>query len=152
MPNLAERIIVPMRRRGLTLIDLLLTLVVLGLLLTIGTARVASLIDAARVRAAATSLLGALEAARGSAIRLGSGSELALLATRWEVRSVVAGDTVLSWSGVGHTGQGVLLTGAGAPIRFGGDGLAVGVANRTMVVSRGSVSRTVILSRLGRIR
>lgn len=141
-----------MKRRGMTLIDLLLTIVVIGILLVLGTARVASLIDASRVRSAATTLLAALEAARGSAIRLGNGSELALQAGRWEVRSVVAGDTVLSWSGVGHVPQGVLLTGAGAPIRFGGDGLAVGVANRTMVVSRGSVSRTVVLSRLGRVR
>lgn len=141
-----------MRRRGLTLIDLLLTLVVLGLLLTIGVARVAAFIDAARVRAASTTLLGALEAARGSAVRLGRGSELALLESRWAVRTVVAGDTILSWSGVGHAGQGVVLTGAGAPLRFGADGLAVGVANRTMVISRGSASRTVILSRLGRIR
>jgi hypothetical protein len=46
----------------------------------------------------------------------------------------------------------VVLLGGGAPIGFGSAGIAVGVANRTLVLTRGAARATVVLSRLGRIR
>ena len=139
-------------RRGTTLLDLLLALAVLGLLLAIGATRLVAVLDAARVRVVAAQLVGAIEAARGSAIRLGGGVTLHLDDARWEVRRPLGSDTVISWQLPGHQHAGVTLSGAGAPIRFGPAGLATGVANRTFQLSRGAVTRTVVLSRLGRVR
>jgi Tfp pilus assembly protein FimT len=139
-------------RRGATLLDLLLTLTVIGLLLAIGVTRLAAVHDAARVRVVAAQLVGALEAARGSAIRLGGGVTLHLDGARWEVRRTLGIDTIVTWRLPGHQQAGVDLTGAGAPIRFGPAGLATGVANRTFHLTRGTVTRTVVLSRLGRVR
>ena len=139
-------------RRGTTLLDLLLALVVIGILLAIGITRLGAVVDAGRVRVVTAQLVGALEAARGSAIRLGGGVTLHLDAAQWEVRRTLGTDTIVSWALPGHHHADVTLTGAGAPIRFGAAGLAVGVANRTFRVSRGEVTRTVIISRLGRVR
>lgn len=139
-------------RRGVTLLDLLLALTLLGILLLLGMVRLGPLVDAARTRTTAARLLGALEAARGAAMRLGTPATLELSAARWTVRAVVAGDTIVAWGGESHAAEGVTLGGAGAPIRFGPAGLTVGVANRTFTLERGTARRTIVLSRLGRVR
>lgn len=139
-------------RHGTTLLDLILALTVLGILLAIGATRVTAVVDAARVRVVTAQLVGAIEAARGSAIRLGGGVTLHLDAPRWEVRRPLGADTIVTWRLPGHQQAGVALTGAGTPIRFGPAGLTMGVANRTFQLSRGAVTRTVVLSRLGRVR
>jgi Tfp pilus assembly protein FimT len=139
-------------RRGTTLPDLILTLTVMGLLLAIGAARLAAVRDAARVRVVMAQLVGAIEVARGSAIRLGGGVTLHLDTTRWEVRRPLGSDTLVTWQSPGHSPTGVTLSGAGSPLRFGPAGLTTGVANRTLRLSRGTVTRSVVLSRLGRVR
>lgn len=139
-------------RRGTTLLDLLLTLAVIGILLAISAARLGAVQDAGRVRLVTAQLLGALEVARGSAVRLGGNVTLHLADTRWDVRRTLGSDTTLVWSAPGHRHAGVEIAGVGAPIRFGAAGLAMGVANRTFRLSRGTVTRTVVLSRLGRVR
>lgn len=139
-------------RRGTTLLDLILALTVLGILLAIGASRGTAVVDAARVRVVTSQLVGAIEAARGSAVRLGGSVTLHLDDPRWEVRRLLGADTLVTWHIPGHQQAGVTLAGAGAPIRFGPAGLAMGVANRTFVLSRGTVTRTVVLSRLGRVR
>jgi type IV fimbrial biogenesis protein FimT len=139
-------------RRGTTLLELLLALTMLGILLAIGATRVAAVVDAARVRVVTAQLVGAIEAARGSAIRLGGNVTLHLDDARWQVRRPLGADTIIVWQLPGHQHAGVTLSGAGAPIRFGPAGLATGVANRTFQLSRGVVTRSVVLSRLGRVR
>lgn len=139
-------------RRGITLLDLLLALTLLALVLTLGLVRVGPVRDAAHVRATTARLLGAIEAARGTGIRLGAGSALHLDSLRWEVRIASPPDTVVGWAGPGHHHDGVTVTGVGAPIHFGAAGIAVGVANRTLTLTRGTISRTIVLSRLGRVR
>ncbi len=142
----------PRMRRGTTLLDLLLALVLLAILLLLGLVRLGPLVDAARTRTTAARLLGALEAARGAAVRLGTPATLELGPARWTVRAIIEGDTLIAWGGEGHAAEDVTLTGAGAPIRFGPAGLTVGVANRTLTLTRGLASRTIVLSRLGRVR
>lgn len=137
--------------RGTTLPELLLVVALLGVLLALGASRVAAATDAARVRTATARLLGAVEAARGTALRLGRPATLHLGGARWEVRVPGLADSV-AWGGEGHAPLGVAVGGIGAPIAFGAAGLATGVANRTFELSRGGVTRRVVLSRLGRVR
>lgn len=135
--------------RGTTLLELLLVLCLLALLATLAVARVATAADRAAVEAAR--VRGALEAARGAGLRLGTVAALQFGAGAWEVRAVVQGVETTAWRAAG-TSAGITLEGGGDPIRFGPSGLAVGVSNRTLRIRRGEVTRDVVVSRLGRVR
>lgn len=137
--------------RGTTLLELLLMLCLLALLATLAVARVATAADRAAVAVEAARVRGALEAARGAGLRLGTVAALQFGAGAWEVRAVVQGVETTAWRAAG-TSAGITLEGSGDPIRFGPSGLAVGVSNRTLRIRRGEVSRDVVVSRLGRVR
>jgi hypothetical protein len=70
----------------------------------------------------------------------------------WVVFDPASPDSAPLWTAPGPGRDGVSQLGSGGPIGFGSAGIAVGVANRTLVLSRGAASATVVLSRLGRIR
>ncbi|MEO5826165.1 MAG: GspH/FimT family pseudopilin [Gemmatimonadales bacterium] len=140
-----------MSRSGTTLIDQLLAMVVIGLLVAVAAPRLAYLADEAAVRGEAARIVGALDAARGAAVRLDRNASLELMPARWIVWARYGIDSMIAWQSGGNASAGVTLSGAGAPIVFGRAGIAVGASNRTLVVSRGSASRRVIISRLGRI-
>jgi len=137
--------------RGVTLPELLLALVVVGLLSLIALPKLAAVTSANALRHEATQLVAALDAARTAAIRVGAPSTLTLSDSSYTVVGGLPGDSVHAWRIPGPATRGVRLTGAGGPIRFGASGLAIGVANRTLTLTRGSNSRRVVLSRLGRI-
>lgn len=140
-----------MSRLGTTLIDLLLAMLVLAMLLAIAVPRLVYIIDAAAVRTEAARIVGALDAARGAAIRLDRNALLSLTPTQWTVSVRHGADSLIAWRSGGSANTGVALSGVGAPITFGRAGIAVGAANRTLVLARGSASRRVIISRLGRV-
>ncbi len=140
-----------MPRRGTTLLDLLLTLVVIGILLATSLPRMAALRDAAAVRAARADLLIALDAARGAALRLGTEVELR---DDGQQRLLIPAltDSTPAWVGPAASRHGVTLTGLTRPIAFGPAGIAIGAANRTLRLRRGTITMAVVLSRLGRVR
>ncbi len=138
-------------QRGVTLPELLLALVLLGLLSLIAIPRLAAITNAAALRSEATLLLRALDVARISAIRLGTPTTLTLTESRYAVAGGVPGDSAAPWQREGPAARGVALSGGGVPIRFSPAGIALGVANRTFTLSRGGASRRVVISRLGRI-
>lgn len=140
-----------MTSRGTTLIELVLVLTLLALVMAIGVPRVLHVADAAAVRLEAARLVGALDAGRGAALRFDANAALTLDPDRWSVAIRRGTDTLVAWHTAGSMASGVSLSGAGAPIVFGRSGLAVGAANRTLVVSRGQATRRVVVSRLGRI-
>lgn len=133
------------------MIDQLLAMVVIGLLLAIAAPRVVHIADEAAVRAEAARIVGALDAARGAAVRLDRNASLELMPARWVVWVQQDTDSMIAWHSAGNANAGVTLSGAGAPIVFGRAGIAVGASNRTLILSRGSASRRVVISRLGRI-
>ncbi len=137
--------------RGVTLLELLLTMVLLGLLAGLGLPRLGAVASAAALRHEATELVVALDAARIEAIRFGGVTRLTLSDSSYRLELAVGGDTTLRWQHDGPRVRGVQLSGGGAPIQFGAAGLAVGVSNRTLVLTRRGVSRRVVISRLGRI-
>jgi Tfp pilus assembly protein FimT len=140
-----------MSTRGLTLAELLLVCVLLALLSGIATPRLLAVINGAALHAESATLVTALDAARGAAVRLGTVTRLTLADSAYRVDATVAGEPVVAWRGSGAAQRGLHLTGAGQPILFAPSGIAMGAANRTLVISRGAASRRVIISRLGRL-
>lgn len=138
-------------RRGVTLTELLIALVLVGLLALIAVPRLAALLDGARVREETFRLLAALDNARGTAIRLGSNARLTLSDANYVISAAPVDTLTELWRAPGPGANAVQLSGAGAPILFGPAGIAVGASNRTLVLAKGSVSRRIVLSRLGRI-
>lgn len=138
-------------RSGLVLIELLVVVVITGLLALIAAPRLFTAADAAAVRDEMLRVVAALDAGRGAAIRLGMVATLTLSDTSYLVTAAVGGDTVTAWRRPGPRENGVALTGTGQPLLFGPAGLAMGASNRTITVSRGSVERKVVVSRLGRV-
>lgn len=141
-----------MQRMGYTLPEMLIAIVLISMLALIGLAPVRGIRDTAVVRREQQRLADALERARGAAVRLGVPTRLAVTDTAYRITAVtLTGDSVLAWRDHGPQGEGVLLSGGGAPLIFGPSGVAMGASNRTMTLRRGAVVRTVVVSRLGRI-
>ena len=138
-------------RSGLVLLELLLGMVLATLIAAIALPRLAALSDSAAVREEAVRVVAALDAARGASVRLGVVAALALADTTYRVTAIVGTDTVTAWRQPGPGGRGVALGGSGQPIAFGPDGLALGVANRTISIAKGSAIRRVVLSKYGRV-
>ena len=138
-------------RSGLILLELLVGLVLAGLFAAIAVPRLTSWSDAAAVRDEALRVVAAIDAARGASVRLGVVADLTLADTAYRVTAVVGTDTITAWQRPGPWFHGVVLGGAGQPIAFGPDGLAMGVANRTITVARGNATRRVVMSRYGRL-
>lgn len=63
-----------------------------------------------------------------------------------------ATDTVLAWLAPGPALAGVSVSGAPHTTVFAPNGMAMGLANVRFVLGRGSASRQVLVSRLGRVR
>jgi prepilin-type N-terminal cleavage/methylation domain-containing protein len=137
--------------RGVTLPELMLTLVLIGLLAALGLPRLGAVASAAALRHEATELVIALDAARLDAIRFGAVTHLTLSDSSYRLELATDSGITLRWQHDGAGVRGVRLTGGGAPIQFGAAGLALGVSNRTLVLTRHGVSRRVVISRLGRI-
>ena len=109
------------------------------------------MIDLGAVHAETGSIVSALDAARGAALRLGTVTRLTLSDSGYQVEATVARDDLTAWRGAGPAHRGVHLAGAGRPILFAPSGIAMGASNRTLILSKGAVSRRVVVSRLGRL-
>jgi Tfp pilus assembly protein FimT len=138
-------------RAGLVLIELLFVVVLIGLLALFAIPRLFGIVDGVVVRDEAMRIVVALDAARGASIRFGTVATLTLSDSSYRVTVVVGADTVTAWRQPGPGQAGVVLSGGGQPLLFDPAGLAVGVSNRTIVVTRGAAARRVVVSRLGRL-
>jgi prepilin-type N-terminal cleavage/methylation domain-containing protein len=139
-----------MNRRAVTLPELLLVLVMLGVLTGIGAPRLADAADRAALRTARGQLLRAPDASRGAAIRLGQPVDL--VATDGELLVAPSAGGAPVWRVPGPDHLGVTLSGLSIAIRFGPSGIATGVSNRTIRLRKGGDTMQVIVSRLGRVR
>jgi hypothetical protein len=62
------------------------------------------------------------------------------------------GQSVPAWTGVGPSSSRVALEGNAHQFTFSPEGLTLGLSNATLRLTRGGASRTIVISRLGRIR
>ncbi len=138
-------------RRGFSLIELVTVVTLLGLMTLVALPRLAGLSDRMAVRHQTAEVVAALDMARATARRLSAPARLVLADSALVVECTLDSLPVVEWRSPGPVTEGVGLTGSGAPITFSPAGLAMGAANRTVTLARGSASHRVVISRLGRI-
>ena len=137
-------------RHGFSLVELVLVLALLGFLLGIALPPLSGALDRIEVASAASQIAAAHTRARMMAI---SRSRVLVLTVESGSLSIhPPGSTSQLWSDQGPALSSVLLTGPARSFTFSPEGFSLGLSNATFQLSRGSATRTVIVSRLGRVR
>jgi Tfp pilus assembly protein FimT len=137
-------------RHGHTFIELALALAVAGLALGIALPRLAEVQDGLEVDRAAREVASAHRRARIAALVRSRPVVLTISPDSLAYR--VAGTSVGLWRAPGPARDGVVLVSPPRQITFSPVGITMGLANASFRFLRGSASRTVVLSRLGRVR
>jgi type IV fimbrial biogenesis protein FimT len=135
---------------GFTLIETALALAVAGLLLGIALPSFSALKQGVTVERAAQNIAAAHRRARTSAIVHGRPAILSVAART--LRITFVGAEQPHWSSPGPQEEGVVLAGPPRDLTFSPLGITVGLSNASFQLSLGSASRTVVVSRLGRVR
>lgn len=135
---------------GFTLVETALTLAVVGLLLGIALPRLSALKQGITVERAAQNIVAAHRRARTTAIVHGRPAILSVAAQTLRITFVGAGQP--HWSSPGPQNEGVVLAGPPRDLTFSPLGITTGLSNASFHLSLGSTSRTVVVSRLGRVR
>ena len=137
-------------RHGHTLIELTLALAVAGLSLGIALPRLSAARDGLEVERAAREVATAHRRARIAAIVQSRPVVLAIGADSLAYR--LADPPTRLWRAPGPARHGVVLSSPARQITFSPVGITTGLSNASFHLVRGSASRTVVLSRLGRVR
>jgi prepilin-type N-terminal cleavage/methylation domain-containing protein len=135
---------------GFTLVETALTLAVAGLLLGIALPRLSALKEGVTVERAAQGIAAAHRRARTTAIVHGRPAILSVAAQTLRITLVGAGEP--HWSSPGPSQDGVTLAGPPRDLTFSPLGITTGLSNASFHLTLGSASRTVVVSRLGRVR
>jgi len=136
-------------RRGATLLELALVLAVMGLMLAIALPPLRGLADGLAVHRAALDIVSAHRRARISAILTSQVIELTVDPNGLAIRPRGAAEL---WRTAGPAASQVALAGPARTITFSPVGLSMGLSNASFRLSRGGATRTVVVSRLGRVR
>jgi prepilin-type N-terminal cleavage/methylation domain-containing protein len=136
-------------RRAFSLPEMLLVLALAGILLAIAVPRLSNAIDRIEVHTAANEIAAAHQRARVMAVT--HGRILVLSVNQNQLAIHPRGEATTLWSGAGPAAAGVTLAGS-RQFTFSPEGLTLGLSNATLRLARGSTTRTVIVSRLGRIQ
>jgi len=137
-------------RSAFTLPEMALCLAVAGLTLGIALPRLGALRDSLQVERAAREIAGALRRARITAILQSRLIELSVGPDALAVRLEDSATTL--WAGPGPATAGVTFGGPARTLTFSPVGITTGVSNASFRLSRGGAARTVVVSRLGRVR
>jgi prepilin-type N-terminal cleavage/methylation domain-containing protein len=137
-------------KQGFTLPELMLVFAVTGILLAIGVTNLVRVMDQLSVHAAATQLVAAHQRARMMSVVRGQVLTLQVDASNLSIAPKTGGAPL--WSTSGPAASGVSLAGPPRRFSFSPEGFTLGLSNATLQLHRGSSTRTVVISRLGRIR
>jgi type IV fimbrial biogenesis protein FimT len=137
-------------KSGITLLEVALTLAVAGLLLGIALPSFSALKQGARVESAAQNIAAAHRRARTAAIVYGQPAILSVAARTLRITLVGAGQP--HWSAPGPSEDGVTLASPARDLTFSPLGITTGLSNASFHLTAGSAARTVVVSRLGRVR
>jgi prepilin-type N-terminal cleavage/methylation domain-containing protein len=136
-------------RRGITLVELLLALAILGIVLAFAAPRAIALADRQRVARAADRVAFAQRRARHLALVQSAAVELVLrddsVLARWDAGA-------RAWSAPGPAVEGVTLASGPDSLLYAPNGMATGAANARHLLRRGAAEAEVVVSRLGRVR
>ena len=137
-------------QRAFTLPELMLVLAVAGILLGIAVPQLSHAMDQIEVEAATAHLVAAHQRARVMAITRGEVLTLSIDSGALVITPRTGAPAL--WSEPGPAAAGVSLAGPTRRFIFSPEGLTLGVSNASLQLIRGSSIRTVVISRLGRIR
>ena len=137
-------------KSGFTLIETALALAVAGLLLGIALPHFSGLKQGVSVERAAQNIAAAHRRARTLAIVHGRPATLSVAART--LRITFVGAEQPHWSVPGPDEDGVTLAGPPRDLTFSPLGITTGLSNASFPLNLGSSSRTVVVSRLGRVR
>jgi Tfp pilus assembly protein FimT len=137
-------------RRAHSLPELVLTLALLAIVAATAVPSLAATTTRWQVRAAVADLVNALVLTREAALARGAVATFVVDAARGTVTVTCAGDTIARRD-VGAL-HGVTLAASSDSVRYAPDGVATGVSNTTMLVARGRLIDSIVVSRLGRVR
>ena len=137
-------------RHGFSLAELLLIFAVVGILTGIAIPRLSVIVDSITVQAAAARLMAAHQRARMMAI---TRARILVLTIRSDSVTISArGELAPLWSESGPAADRVVLQGPARQFTFSPEGLTMGLSNATLRLSRAAATRSVVVSRLGRVR
>jgi len=128
----------------------MLVLALLAILVGIAVPPLSSALDRVDVAAAASHIVAAHSRARLLAITRSQVVVLSVDSLALTIRS--RSDPAPLWSEHGPAQSRVSLRGSGRTFTFSPEGFSLGLSNATLRVSRGSATRAVVVSRLGRVR
>lgn len=137
-------------RRAFTIIETTLVIAVMAALTAITLPRAFGFIDRIEVRGAISEIESLFSLARHAAIARGSRVTLEIDPATSTI-SVRAGAEMVRSREIGAA-HGVILSANRTTITYSPIGVGYGAANASLVVSRGAVVDTVVVSRLGRVR
>lgn len=137
-------------RRGLTLPELLLVIVIAGLMMAIALPGIQAFRDRLMVTEEVQRLVSAHRRARVAAILQSQPVVLAVSADSLSIRTEEGHDVV--WTAAGPLSHGVALAGGEHHFFFSPVGITTGVSNASLTLSRGNATKTIVISRLGRVR
>jgi type IV fimbrial biogenesis protein FimT len=137
-------------RQGFSIVELMLVVAVAGLLLGIALPQLSGALDRIEVSAAANHFVAAHQRARMMAIVRSQVLVLSVDPARLAIYP--RGQSTLLWTEEGPAASSVVLAGPARQFTFSPEGLTLGLSNATLRLARGSASRTVVVSRLGRVR
>jgi len=139
-------------RSGFTLPELAIVMAVTGLLMLIGIPRLGSALDRIAVDQAASDVTMTIAVARSLAIALGIRTRV-LIRRDSLVVDTLGADGWAPWrASGGPDGHRVALDVSNPTIVFSGNGLAWGLSNTRVVLTRGSHAETITMSRVGRVK
>jgi prepilin-type N-terminal cleavage/methylation domain-containing protein len=137
-------------RHGLTLPELVLVLALGGILLAIAVPPLVRVLDRIEVGAAAGHIVAAHRRARVMAITRSQVLVLSIDSAQLTIQQ--RGTTTPLWSEPGPAANGISLGGPMRQFTFSPEGFSLGLSNATLHLSRGAATRSVVVSRLGRVR
>lgn len=137
-------------RPGLTLIELVLVLIIMGLTSLVGVRQLHLYLDRLAARDAVRAAAGVVSRARDDAIALRV-PVIVRIDTAAAVVELRSQDSAYGRASL-RDAHGVSLRASRDSITFGPRGMGHGVANLTLVARRGHAAETLVVSRLGRVR
>ncbi|PHX96020.1 MAG: hypothetical protein CK531_08805 [Gemmatimonadetes bacterium] len=129
-------------RTGALLLELILTMTLLGIVMTVAVPSLQAMVERMSVKGATHDVMLGLWAARNAAIMRGAYASFV-------VDSKSGGDTLFARDLTAT--RGVKVDVSRASITYGPTGMGYGAANTRIVVSRGQRADTITTSRLGRV-
>lgn len=140
-------------RRGYSLVELLIVVIVAGTLALLALPPIAVARDRLAVDAATRALVDAHHRARLIASTERRTLQLRLSAEWFTLHLPRApGDTIERWRHSGPAAEGVSATGFPHQVTIAPSGLPLGLANNTYTLTRGAARRQVVVSRYGRVQ